>query len=332
MRGSVGRDNEMNPSGLGERGASQRVLLLVLLLVVVLFAYVYFFTGIIIPREEQAPPKPVQPQIVKKPIPSRTEKGAAEKEVVAPQQKAKEEPPAAVAKAPEPAKPQATKAQTAPAPRTEKSKAAPAAAPKQAPVPAAAPAKAKQQDKNNTGKGAPAKTAIAPAKTVAAPAKTASGAYTLLVGDFVLDRDIKRTEAKLKKAGIGSFSIRKGKKTEPMHRLHVADFADRKGADAELKNLLKVSAASFVLPANGKYALYAGSYFQEAQAVKEKERIVGKGGKGGKDMKVTIEKAEVKVPVKVLSAGSFSTKEKAVKEAERLKKQGVTVMVTAVKK
>ncbi len=73
------KKDETPTSDAGEEAGKSRRSLLVLLLIIVAFCYIYFFTGLIVPREQpsKTPPAPAAP--LKKPMPPRPE-GTAGKE------------------------------------------------------------------------------------------------------------------------------------------------------------------------------------------------------------------------------------------------------------
>lgn len=331
MLSTDGQEREEQMKFSEEKGAAQRVLLLVLLLVVVLFGYLYFFTGMIKPREEETrPPAPPAP-MTKKPIPPRPGKEEAGKGSAAvpantplPSSALPETGKTAVEQ-PKPApkgKPEVSKAQVAPQVKPDAVKAAPATPATAKKVPPAASAAVKEKQAAKPQKKAAA-TTVAQAKMSSAGKKQRP--RYILVGEYIVEADLKKAERQLKKAG-STFAVTTVKKAEPMHRLHVADFARRADAEVELKKVQKFSGSAFVLPAKDKFSLYAGSYFREQQAAKEKERL------GGKGVAVTLEKTEVAIPVKRLSTGAFCTKEQAETEAARLRKAGIKASVVPVGK
>lgn len=332
----------------GERGASQRVLLLVLLLLVAVGGYLYFFTGLIKPREEVAKSAPTQPATVKMPIPPRPDQPAQEASVAKPGEKktgegvqGKPAPPPAPAPAkpaapakpvpppqvqpasPQPVPPQPVtppvKPRPAPVPtKPETAKPAKPAAPATAKAPAPAPAATKPVPAKKEAKPAVPVQAAAPKE--ARPAKKA-GTYALRVGAFVAEPSLKEALTKLKKAGIAPVRKAVEKKPEPMNRLFVATFSDRDEAAAEVAKLKKATSDAFVLPENGTYTVYAGSYFLDAKAAAEQDRLYDKG------VKTLMKKSQVAVTVTKVTAGAFPSRGEAQKAAERLKKQGLTAMV-----
>ena len=96
---------------------------------------------------------------------------------------------------------------------------------------------------------------------------------------------------------------------------------DRSSADAELKKLEKVTDGAFILQENGKYAVYAGSYFVEGMAASEQDTLYKQG------ITLVMKKVQVTMPVLRMTAGSFSSHEAAQKEAARLKKRGLDATV-----
>ncbi|GFE58698.1 SPOR domain-containing protein [Geobacter sp. AOG1] len=330
----------------GEKGSSQQILLLVLVLLLAVFGYLYFFTGIIKPREETpVPPPPAQ---VKQPIPARPAAGGAAPvtgNAVAPASTAAKDVPAAKP-AGAPTTAPAAPATAAPATKPVAAPPAPVAAPSAKPAPVAAakppapavapavkqpvpPAKTAKVQPAVTGKPAPAP-AASPQKVAAAkPAakaskvgsKSASGAYTLMVGEYVVEKSAASVQAKLKKLGIGPVVKTKTKRSEPMNRLYLASFDSHQAADAALGNLKKATSDGFILPENGKYVVYAGSYFNEGKAAVEQDRLYEKG------YKLVMKKTMAPVPVVRLTAGRYASKDEAVKDIASLKKHGIKVHV-----
>ena len=338
---------EDKPSN-GTRGSSQQILLLVLLFLVLVFGYLYFFTNVIRQREEVAKAPPVQTAQVRQPLPPRPDQGGEKPAPAKPEEKqpaqAKPEKPVSPPASPQamPVPPQVKPASPQVKPVTPLAK--PAAVP-----PQPAPAKAvkaeekplhKEQAKASPAPAQPAAlqhkagtkpVAAAPAPAKKAPAAVAArqaakpaaerGAFALLVGEFAADKEMKNTRAKLKKLGVTPVHEKKIEKLQTMHRLFLADFDSHYAADMELQKLAKVCSSTFILEQNGRYAVYAGSYLHERGAAAEQKRLAGKG------FKLAMKSAKVMIPVKKVTAGSFSSSADAENEATRLKKQGITARV-----
>lgn len=341
-----------------EKKSSQQLLLLLLLLLIVLFAYLYFFTGLIKPRPSQ--PQPPAPEaLVKKPLPPRSEqKGTQPAESAKPAKPAAKEqkpgapaiqeakpaphaspagkekpvpaaggadhakpakslPPASQAKGVKPALPAK---EAMPAPVAAKKPAAPAsetAKTAQKPVAAAktAPSKPSAPETTAAGKGSAPAVAAKPAVV-----------YTLeIVGDLA-ESEISPVAAKLKKAGINRLEKIRSHKTEPMHRLFLADFANRDEALEELERLKLATADAFMLQENQRYAVYAGSYMREAKAATEQKRLLAKG------VQLLQKSATAQVPVVRVRAGSFSDHASAERAVSNLKKQGVSAQILKLRR
>ena len=151
--------------------------------------------------------------------------------------------------------------------------------------------------------------------------KKMAGAYTLRIGTYLFENNLKPVEAKLKKAGISSVQRHKIQKLEPMQRLFFAEFSDHDAAVEELEKLKKNAPDAFLLDENGKFVIYAGSYYRESKAAIEQDRLFDKG------IKLVMKKVQVKVPVIVLTAGSFAGREQAQKSAAALKKSGIIAQI-----
>jgi cell division septation protein DedD len=167
----------------------------------------------------------------------------------------------------------------------------------------------------------PALTAKPVQKETKPPASVERGLYTLLVGEFALPRSVKDAQVKLRKAAIAPVMKKSIKRQEPMNRLFLAEFSDREAAEVELKGLAKLTADAFILPENGKYAVYAGSYYMKGQAASEQDRLYDKG------VKLVMKKVFAPINVIRMTAGSFATREEALKAAASLKKRGLVAQV-----
>lgn len=284
-------------------GRGQLMQILVLLLLVAVFAYIYFFTGLIRPKPEAPKPPETVAQTVKKPMPPRLETPQPAP-AAQPEKPAQPAPPAPVKEA-KPAPPKAV-AKPAPAGKVVEKKPAVAAKPEPA-KPAAAPkAEAKPH-----GKPAPV------AKAEGAPS-------TILVGEFVGQKAYETAAARLKKAGLAP-KVAKLEKKATMNRLQVGVYSDEASANAEVQKLQAATKDVFALPENGKYAVYAGSYANEAAAKTEKERLARQG------VEVSIRKVSVAMPVYKLTLGGFKSSEAARQEARRLRKLGLPATVATGK-
>ena len=318
----------------------QQILLVVLLFLILVFGYLYFFTNLIRQREDVAKAPPAQPTQIRHPLPPRPDNGGEKPAATEqPEEKqpvqAKTEKPATpplppqakpmppqAKPMPSQAKPAAVPPQPAPAKaikagekpvHKEQAKASPA------PVPPAAPQQ-KTGTKPVTTSAAKKAPERASAPQVAKPVE-AQGAFTLLAGEFAVDREMKMTRAKLKKLGVKPVHGKKVEKLQTMHRLFLADYDSHYAADMELQKLEKATSSAFILEQNGRYAVYAGSYLHRMGAAEEQKRLAGKG------FNLSIKTAKVMISVNRVTAGSFSSSDDARKEADRLRKQGIKARV-----
>jgi cell division septation protein DedD len=282
-------------AGNGERGSS-KVLLLLLILVVAAGGYLYYFTDYIRPQEGGTkPPEGVTGKVVK-PLPARQ---------------------TVMSSAQPMAKPAGVPTGTKPLPAKQ------TALPSQ-PKPAAMPAKPAAKTVQSPIKAAPQPlpAALKPVlKAAKRGKKQLKGHYTLLIGVYVLDKSVYDDKARVKKAGLTPVVRKGGHKRITMNRLLLASFADKSSADAELKKLQKVTDGAFILQENGKYAVYAGSYFVEGMAAREQDTLYKHG------INLVMKKVQVTMPVLRMTAGSFASHEAAQKEAARLKKRGLDATV-----
>jgi hypothetical protein len=342
-------DFKQSNDSTAEKG-KQNMLLVVLLILVAAFAYLYFFTGLIKPQVAQKPAEPPAPQVVKIPLPPRDEKPAAtapagisegareagKNAVINP---AKPEPrKEAKAETPEkPQKPELAKPSKAAPPEKksvtpEKKGAAPeakepktAAAAKQQPA-AAAKKPAKNNDKvakavikvpsglSETTKK-PAPVALDNEEVNAVPA-TGKGSWTVVVGSYVLEDAMASDLARVRGAGLETGVREGGHRKTGMNRLQAGEYPTRADAQKELNTLKQYTSDAFILEQAGKFAVYAGSYLLMERADSEKERLAAAG------IKLTLKHAEVSIPAKCLTAGTFSDKKAADAAVKKLKGLG----------
>jgi len=357
------KDSEGGPQrGVAEEKGKQNVLLVVLLILVAGFGYIYFFTGLIKPTQEQkvAEVPPVS-QVVKKPLPSsdgaplKADAGdsAEKKEAALPAEPVKAEPaPAAAAKpvAKAAAKPaDAVKKSETPQPAVMKPMpvAAKAGEKKSLPVEKKQPAVAeKKQDaaekKPLPPKNVDKKTAVAkkvveksgtaavilpqPKKEVVKSARkepavagdaAVSGRWTVLVGNYVLEEALATDLARVRSAGLEAYVVQGGQKKTHMNRLLLAQYTDRAAAQIELDKLKRFTSDAFILDSPGMHSVYAGSYLLDARASSERERLSASG------YTLTLKRADVAIPSKNLTAGSFTDKKAAEDVLKKLRAAGV---------
>ena len=195
------------------------------------------------------------------------------------------------------------------------------------PVPAPAAEKKPAEVKKPVDKPAAAVTPVArvkkaPQKPVkkeaAAPVKLAgSGSWTVLVGNYVLEESMATDLARVRKAGQEAFIVPGARKKSHMNRLLLAEFTDRDSAQAELARLKRSTADAFMVDNAGMHVVYAGSYLLDARAASEKERLAAAG------FKLTVKSADVSIPTKNLTAGSFAEKSAAEAVLKKLRASGV---------
>jgi hypothetical protein len=287
-----------------------------------------------------APAKPGATPAAQQPAPA---KEAAAGKTAAPAKEAPAAKPASVAGAKPVAPAPQAKPAAAPAPAkgaqpaavaAKEAAPAPGSAKKAATQPGAAAKTAQKQpagEKAAAGAKAAAagktaeKTAAAGAKPQA-PAIAAAPAYTLVVEGELADSELASALAKLKQAGVTHVVQSKVHKGEPMHRLFLADFANRDEALEELERLKLAAPDAFLLKEGGRYAVYAGSYLRDAKAASEQTRLQGKG------VQLLLKEATAPVNVHRVSAGAFANQAGADKAAKALKKAGLSVKVVKLAK
>lgn len=294
-------------------------------------------------QEKKAPAQPGKPGAPEAAKPAAAGKQAPAQEVAATKPGAKA--PAASAQAAKAAAGKETAAK--PAANGKEAAAKPAGAAKEAGKPAVAakpaaakgaqPAKeqktaavaekkgaAKPEAKTAAKAGAAEKPAAAAAKKVPAVARV--GAYALEINGDLAESEVTSATAKLKQAGIAHVVKTKSQKGEPMHRLFLADFANRDEALEELERLKLAAPDAFMLKENGRYAVYAGSYMREAKAASEQNRLQAKG------VQLLPKTATLPVAVYKLRAGAFADQAAADRAAKTLKKHGLTASVVKTAK
>ena len=123
-------------------------------------------------------------------------------------------------------------------------------------------------------------------------------------------------------AGLSPVVKQGPKRKEPMIHLYVGEFSDQESAKKELNTLRDAKADGFISK-NGErsFLVYAGSYFEQKGAAKEQQRLAVLG------IKVSLKQVVVSVPTFLLTAGSFPTREAALKKAAELEKEGLKSVV-----
>lgn len=353
FKSSKNKDNP-NPGAADNKGG-QNVSLVILLVLVGGFAYVYFFTGLIKPLEVRKPVEPPAPQVVKKPIPARegetakagapaapgSKKGEAAPPTSKPEPpKVAQEIPATVpqvkeankpkeeAKKPEAAKPSEKKPLPA---KVEKRDQKPVAAKpeekKQPPVEKKQPIAEKkvvavkkpvENEKAADGKAADKKpVAKSDKKTGDETDKASSGRWTVIVGSYQLEDALAADLARVRKVGLEAAVQPVARKKAQMKRLFLAEYGDLAAAKAELEKLKHHTSDAFVIEQGGKHAVFAGSYLLDERASSEKERLAAAG------FSLTLKRAEVPIPSKRLTAGTFGDKISAEAAMKKLKSVGI---------
>lgn len=341
----------------------QNGLLVLLLILVAGFAYLYFFTGLIRPQPEQKQATPPAPQVIKKPLPTPAGQAAVMKAASSAKATAAKTAPAvapagqpqavtAVPKVePSPTAPQvkspavAAKQQkpvekgtgnevkgkaTPPPSKQEKPAVTPPAKVASTSVASkekdkgandktSSPAKAKEKAAS-TAKAPLSKERAAKARVAAKPAKgesRASGPWTVVVGTYQLEDAMAADIIRVRKTGLPASVQPGGRKKTHMNRLFLSEHANREQAQAELGRLRKHTADAFMLEQGGKFAVFAGSYLLDARAGSERERLAGEG------FQLRLQKVDVAVPSRVLTACSFVERDEAEAALAKLRAAGL---------
>lgn len=323
----------------------QTLLLAVLVILLGSFGYLYFFTDIIRPQEKAPAPQPV-PQVVKKALPARdgapalnpaaSGQAAAPAAVPGQQQAAAKPaagavpPPAAgkpeekkpvVAAKPEPPKP-AQNAVKQPEPKpVDAAKPEAPKSPAVKPEPAKAAAVVKTAPQKQDDKKATAVAAGADKKTAAVKPdmrSKAAGPWTLTVGSYVVEEALAGDMTRVKAAGLTPVIGGQTRHATAMHRLMYGVYPDRAAADQAIEQVKRLSGTNaFSVQKGTQHEVFVGSYSLLERAKTEQQRLAAAG------VKVTIQKAQVRVPARKLTAGVFADRKAAEAALAKLKKAGI---------
>ena len=320
-------DKNLHAEPAGEKN-NQRAILVLLLLLVGGFSYVYFFTGVIKPQEAPKPPEATVTQVVKMPLPPRDgDAGKADSKPSDIKREAAASPKAEAPKSAQPAPvavvaPAAkTSAHTPSSPEEQTNKTAPAvSAVKKSVVAEKKPEPAKTDVKKVSAVVATKpKTSLKPEKSVKAAAGSTApaGAWSILVGTYVLEDALSTDMGRVRKAGFVPKVKPGARKMSTMNRLFLSEFTDRSAAQAALSKLKRHTSDAFILDHAGKHTVYAGSYLLDARAASEIERL------GAAGFPVSLKRAEIAIPSQSLILGPFNSKKTADAVLSKLKIAGV---------
>lgn len=348
------------PAGIVLRnrsGSSLKGLLFVLLALAVCFGYFYFFTDVLRSRSELAGQSDLYVTEMRKPLPERPgQSPVAPESAGTTDQPVAEEPAQVSSSAPEdlgnrslqhdvkqaPDAVESKKAGGAVAPavrqtssrHVDRTPVTPSADKKSVtkPVLVSPPAAPKPKAEHAAGKvssvsahsAAPIKTGVQTKAGVPADASRASGSYYLVVGTYVLKPTVSADKARLEKAGLRPEITPGEKKAQAMNRLLIADVSSRAVAQAELQRVKKESSGAFMVTENGKYLVYAGSYYTAERAGEEQKRLREKG------FMPIVKAAPVPVSTYVLKVGRYTSRVAAEKDISRLQGMGFKPRVVTI--
>ncbi len=336
--GKDSADSQQNEAP-GEK-KSQSALLVLLLILIGGFTYIYFFTALIKPLEAQKATETTA-NAKKIPLPPRDGKPAKPEGKVS----GKTEPPKAAAAAPAPviaavpeAKPAVESAKTAPAPTKSKEEPKKAEAAKPAdkkPLSAVvadknsakAPA-ATIEDKNHDvldkkstaakdSKKKPTSDKQAKPETDVKAKNTATGSWSLVIGNYILEETLSVDMGRVRKAGLEPVIMSSARKKTAMNRLLVSESNDRTAAQSTLEKLKLHTSDAFIIEQGGMFYVYAGSYSQNEAVNSEKERLKAAG------FPVTVKRTDISIPSHSLSVGPFNSKKEAEIARGKLKSAGI---------
>ncbi len=170
----------------------------------------------------------------------------------------------------------------------------------------------------------PAKVVLKTVKKVPAVSAEAavSDRWTVLVGNYVLEEALVTDLGRVRSAGLEASIVPGPLKKSHMNRLLLAAYTDRASAQVELDKLKRSTSDAFVLDSAGMHMVYAGSYLLDARALSEKERLKSAG------FNLTLKRADVSIPTKNLTAGTFADKKAAEETLKKLRAAGVKATLT----
>lgn len=302
-----GEDFVEEPPRKGLRQSlSQRNLLLGLLLLLALGGGGYYFlSSDPVPPPQPAPPVKAKAKIAVKPATPAPTASPAPAPAPAPAVKPASPTPvaAAPAKSPQPvaASPAAV---VKPASTSPATKAAPVAA---VPATKAAPVAAVPEAKSKVA-------ALAPASSPAIPKP-----FTLSAGTFVSEKNQRNVEKTIRRLGYTP-KVTSTYSMVTMTRLWLGLY-DPETAEEKRRELSAKVPGLFTLKQGDQVALYAGSYQDIDQARRFADQLYLL------DILVNEETVSLRMPVKSISYGSFSSREEAEKAAKRAAAAGVSAQV-----
>jgi cell division septation protein DedD len=154
---------------------------------------------------------------------------------------------------------------------------------------------------------------------VSEPPALARANYTIAAGAFLLRSNLAGAERKVTESGFEPQVVQKMQWMD-MTRLRVGVFSPEEGKK-KMEELEELTTNAFYLPADGKVAVYAGSFQNLDKARSFADRLYKQG------LRVEEESAHVEVPLYLLSFGGFDDLESAREAAERVRTAGLDAMV-----
>lgn len=310
----------------GQDKGRQTALLVLLLLLLGGFGYLYFFTNVIRPQQGQPPAAQAVPQVVKQPLPARDGvqpqiSSATQPDSPAPPaESVAEQASASPGAADQPSAQPAAVAPTAPAATAKPAVQKPAAAAKPVPTPAAKDESAKPEPAAKPA--AAPKVAVKKAPTPKPMAKQqvvakVGGPWTVVVGNYVLEEKLAADMARVKAIGLTPVMTSGQRHLTTMHRLKYADYTDREAALRVVELLKHTAGDGFAVQRGGKHEVYVGSYAQLSGAQEEQRRLASAG------ITVSIQKSQVGVPSRKLTAGTYTDRAVAESTLKKLKQAGI---------
>ena len=139
------------------------------------------------------------------------------------------------------------------------------------------------------------------------------------IGTFVTAAELARVKQLLAEVGLAPVISPGPKVPTAMTRLFDGTFHDYRKAKTRLAQLRGAGVDPFLLRGKGgSYRLYADSYAEREVALRERRRLAARG------FDLTLETAQVLLPSRLVTAGSFTSRAAAAAAVSRLKARGLT--------
>jgi cell division septation protein DedD len=142
--------------------------------------------------------------------------------------------------------------------------------------------------------------------------------YTIKVGEYVIDKEVSGELLRVRALGLEPGSMSGPRRKTRMIRLAVGEFKSKAEAEKALAGLKNSRVDGLVMRGGDKkYRILLSSYADQKSAENEQAKLAAMG------IRVNMHRQVVPVPTKILTAGTFKTRDEAMKSAWRLKYLGL---------